>query len=177
MRKADLIEGFQGVAFGTVDGLITILGIVIGIATATQNSSAVVIAGLVGGLANSFGNSFGFYASELAERAEHIQENQHLNSMTETRRSTLLAFAHSVGSTIVIVAPFVILSLRYAMIASLIVGLVLLFALGSVVGRFTHASPWKFAVRYVFLGLIGAALSFMAGALIGRMLTLARLTL
>ena len=177
MRSADLVEGLQGVAFGTVDGMITILGVVIGIATATQNSGAVVIAGLVAGLANAFGNSFGFYASELAERAEHIQENQHVSSMTETRRSTLLAFAHSIASTIVIVAPFAIIGLRDAMIASLVVALVLLFALGAVVGRFSHASPWRFAIRYVLLGLAGAILSFMVGAVVGRALTVGRLAL
>ena len=177
MRSTNLIEGFQGVAFGTMDGLITILGVVIGIASATQNSGAVVISGLVAGLANAFGNSFGFYASELAERAEHIQENQHISSMTETRRSTLLAFVHSLASTIVIVAPFVMFGLTYAMINSLILTLALLFALGTIVGRFSHASPWKFGVRYVLLGLAGAALSFMVGALVGSVLPLVRLTL
>jgi predicted membrane protein (TIGR00267 family) len=177
VRNTNLIEGFQGVAFGTMDGLITILGVVIGIASATQNSGAVVISGLVAGVANAFGNSFGFYASELAERAEHIQENQHVSSMTETRRSTLLAFLHSLASTIVIVAPFVMFGLMYAMINSLILTLALLFALGTVVGRFSYASPWKFGIRYVLLGLAGAALSFMVGALVGRLLTLVRLTL
>lgn len=177
MRSADLIEGFQGAAFGTMDGLITILGVVIGIATATQNSEVVVISGLVAGLANAFGNSFGFYASELAERAEHIQENQHVSSMVETRRSTLLAFAYSLASTLVIVAPFVMLGLMYAMIASLILALALLFALGAVVGKFSHASPWKFGIRYVLLGLAGAALSFMVGAAVGSALTLGRLAL
>jgi len=176
VRSADLIEGFQGVAFGIVDGVITILGVVIGIATATQNSGAVLIAGLVAGLANAFGNSFGFYASELAERAEHMQENQHVSSMTETRRGTLLAFAHSIASTIVIVTPFTILGLRHAMIASLIVALALLFGVGAVVGRLSHASPWKFAIRYVLLGLAGATLSFMVGAVVGRVLTIGRLT-
>jgi predicted membrane protein (TIGR00267 family) len=177
VRNANLIEGFQGAAFGTVDGMITILGVVIGIGTATQNSSAVVIAGLVAGLANAFGNSFGFYASELAERAEHIQENQHVSSMTETRRSTLLAFAHSIISTTVIVAPFTVLGLRHAMIASLIIALMLLFALGALVGKMSHASPWKFAIRYAVLGLAGAALSFIVGEVVGRILTLGRLTL
>jgi predicted membrane protein (TIGR00267 family) len=176
VRRVDLIEGFQGVAFGTMDGLITILGVVIGIASATQNSGAVVISGLVAGLANAFGNTFGFYASELAERAEHIQENQHVSSMTEARRSTLLAFAHSFASTIIIVTPFVILDLRYAMIASLILALVLLFALGIVVGRFSHASPWMFGIRYALLGLAGAALSFLVGAIVGSVLPLGRLT-
>ena len=60
VKKLDIIEGFQGVAFGTMDGLITILGVVIGIASATENSGAVVITGLVAGLANAFGNTFGF---------------------------------------------------------------------------------------------------------------------
>ena len=172
VRTFDYIEGFQGVAFGTVDGMITILGVVIGIATATQNSSAVIVAGLVAGLANAFGNSFGFYASELAERAEHIQENQRVNSTIETNRSTLLAFLHSVGSTIVIVAPFIFFGLRDAMGCSLIIGLVLLFALGAVVGRFSHSSPWKFGIRYVLLGLAGTALSFIVGTVVGKFIIL-----
>jgi predicted membrane protein (TIGR00267 family) len=177
VRSIAIIEGFQGVAFGTMDGLITILGVVIGIASATQNSGVVVLSGLVAGLANAFGNSFGFYASELAERAEHIQENQHVSSMAETRRSTLLAFAYSLASTLVIVVPFVIFRLTYAMIVSLILALALLFALGAVVGKFSHASPWKFGIRYVLLGLAGAALSFVVGAAVGRALILGRFTL
>jgi len=177
VNSADVVEGFQGVAFGTMDGLITSLGVVIGIASATQNSGVVVISGLVAGLANAFGNSFGFYASELAERAEHIQENQHVNSIAETRRSTLLAFAHSLASTLGIVAPFIILGLPYAMIASLVIALTLLFALGAVVGKFSYASPWKYAVRYVLLGSAGAALSFTAGAAAGRVLAFGRFTI
>ena len=174
MRSFNIIEGFQGVAFGTTDGLITILGVVIGIASATDNSGAVIIAGLVAGLANAFGNSFGFYASELAERAEHIQENQHVSSMTEARRSTLLAFVHSLGSTILIVAPFALLGLTSAMIVSLILASALLFALGSIVGKFSHASSLRFGIRYVILGIAGAALSFIIGQVVGNVLIWAR---
>ena len=174
VKKLDIIEGFQGVAFGTMDGLITILGVVIGIASATENSGAVVITGLVAGLANAFGNTFGFYASELAERAEHIQENQHISSMTETRRSTFFAFVHSLASTIVIVAPFALLGLTSAMTASLILALALLFALGALVGKFSHASPWRFGIRYVLLGLAGAALSFVVGQAVRNLLTVGR---
>ena len=175
MKTFDIIEGFQGVAFGTMDGLITILGVVIGIATATENAGAVIVAGLVAGLANAFGNTFGFYASELAERAEHIQEKQRLNSMTETRRSTILAFTHSVGSTIVIVAPFAVLDLNHAIIASLIFASVLLFTLGGFVGKFSHASAVKFGVRYVALGLAGAGLSFVVGEAVRNLLTMGHL--
>ena len=174
VKSLDIIEGFQGVAFGTMDGLITILGVVIGIASATESSRAVVISGLVAGIANAFGNSLGFYASELAERAEHIQENQHVSSMTETRRSTILAFVHSLVSTIVIVAPFALFGLTFAMTVSLILALTLLFALGTLVGRFSHASPWRFGIRYVLLGLAGAALSFVVGEAVGNLLIMGK---
>jgi len=156
-----------------MDGLITILGVVIGIASATGSSSIVIISGIVGGIANSFGNCFGFYASELAERGEHIRENQGVSSMTETRRSTVLAFVTSLASVSVLVAPFAVLTnLSYAMIVSLSIALVILFVLGALVGKLSEESRWKFGIRYVLLGLIGATLSFAAGSILKDLLTL-----
>jgi len=175
LKSVDLVEGFQGVAFGTVDGLITILGVVIGIASATGSSAIVIISGLVVGVANSFGNSFGFYASELAERAEHIHENQHVSSMAETRRSTVLAFVTSLASMMVPVIPFALLAnLSYAMIVSLTVALAMLFGLGALVGKLSREGLWRFGIRYVLLGLIGAALSFVVGDILRNLLTLGR---
>jgi predicted membrane protein (TIGR00267 family) len=175
LKRIDLVEGFQGVAFGTMDGLITILGVVIGVATATESSAIVVISGVIVGVANSIGNCFGFYASELAERAEHIQENQHVSSMAETRRSTFLAFVTSLASMSVLVVPFALLtSLSHAMSVSLGIALAMLFGLGVSVGRLSREGPWKFGIRYVLLGLIGAALSFVVGSILGDLLTLGR---
>ena len=175
LKSINLVEGFQGVAFGTMDGLITILGVVIGIASATESSAIVIISGIVVGIANSFGNCFGFYASELAERGEHIRENQHVSSMAETRRSTVLAFVTSLSSMAVLVVPFVLLTnLSYAMIVSLTIALVMLFVLGALVGKLSQESHWRFGIRYVLLGLIGAALSFVVGSILKDLLTLGR---
>ncbi len=175
LKSIDLVEGFQGVAFGTMDGLITILGVVIGIATATDSTAIVIISGLVVGVANSFGNCFGFYASELAERAEHIQENQHVSSMAETRRSTVLSFVTSLASMSVLVVPFALLTnLSYAMIVSLTIALAMLFGLGVLVGKLSREGPWRFGIRYVLLGLIGAALSFAVGSMLRELLTVGR---
>jgi predicted membrane protein (TIGR00267 family) len=172
LRRIDLVEGFQGVAFGTMDGLITILGVVIGVANATGSSAIVVISGLVAGVANAFGNSIGFYASELAERAEHLHENQHVSSMAEARRSTLLSFLTSLASMAVPVVPFTLLeNLQLAMTISLIAALALLFVLGSLVGKLGRENPWRFGLRYVLLGLAGAALSFVIGDLLKDLLT------
>lgn len=172
LRRIDLVEGFQGVAFGTMDGLITILGVVIGVANATGSSAIVVISGLVAGVANAFGNSIGFYASELAERAEHLHENQHVSSMAEARRSTLLSFLTSLASMAVPVVPFTLLeNLQLAMTISLIAALALLFVLGGLVGKLGRENPWRFGLRYVLLGLAGAALSFVVGDILKDLLT------
>jgi VIT1/CCC1 family predicted Fe2+/Mn2+ transporter len=97
--------------------------------------------------------------------------------MVETRRSTLLAFVHSLGSTVGIVAPFIILDLMYAVITSLVVALTLLFLLGAAVGKFSYASPWKYGVRYVLLGSTGAILAFAVGAAVGSALAFVPLSL
>jgi predicted membrane protein (TIGR00267 family) len=158
-----------------MDGLITTLGVVIGIASATESSAIVIISGIVAGVANSFGNCFGFYASELAERAEHIRENQHVSSMTETKRSTALAFITSLASMTVLIIPFTLLrNLSYAMIVSLTVALVMLFVLGASVGKLSREGHLRFGLHYVLLGLTGAALSFLAGSILKDFLTLGR---
>ncbi len=175
MRLADLVEGFQGVAFGTMDGLITVLGVVIGVASATGNYSIVVISGVIAGVANAFGNSIGFYASELAERGEHIHENQHVSSMAETKRSTVLSFAASLVSMLVPVLPFVLLvNLGAAMVLSAAFGLSILFILGALVGKLSRECPWRFGFRYVLLGVAGAALSFLIGDILKDWLSFGR---
>ena len=161
-----------------MDGLITILGVVIGIAAATDNSGIVIISGIVVGVANSIGNCFGFYASELAERAEHLRENQHISSMAETRRSTVLAFVTSLASMLVLIVPFALLrSLSYAMFVSLCVALLMLFGLGVSVGKLSREATWRFGIRYVLLGLTGAVLAFVVGNVLKDLLTLGRLVL
>jgi len=175
LGKINLVEGFQGVALGTVDGLITLLGVVIGVAHATESSAIVVVSGVVAGVANAFGNSIGFYASELAEKGEHIHENQHVSSMVETRRSTLLSFLTSLASILIPVVPFVILaSLQSAMFASLTVGLMMLFGLGVLVGRLSRESPLRSGIRYVLLGVAGAILSFLVGDLLRDLVMVGR---
>ena len=58
---------------GMMDGLITLLGILMGVGAATGDAQLVIISGLVGGIANSFGTSVGFYTSEQAERGQQIE--------------------------------------------------------------------------------------------------------
>jgi predicted membrane protein (TIGR00267 family) len=164
------IEGFQGTAFGIMDGMITILGVVIGISQVTSSTTLVVVSGLVAGVANAFGNSIGFYASELAERGEHIREKAHVAPSTEVYMSTVNSFVSSLIAMLVPILPFVFLPSMQAMAAAVSIAMVVLFALGSYVGHLIGLSRFRFGLRYVMLGLIGSGLSYLIGNLLKSLL-------
>jgi predicted membrane protein (TIGR00267 family) len=164
--QVDLVEGFQGTAFGIMDGVITILGVVIGVAGATNNTPLVIVSGVVAGIANAFGNSIGFYASELAERGEHMRKNMDLASHKEMYKSSILSFVASLVAMVVPIFPFILLPADYAMVVAVAAAVVLLYALGSYVGHLSGLDRFRFGVRYVLLGLLGAGLAYVVGELL-----------
>lgn len=164
------VEGFHGLAFGLVDGLVTMLGVVIGVAQATGETRLVIISGLVAGVANAFGNSIGFYGSELAERGEHLVEGREPSSMKEVRRSSLLSLVTSLAATLILMVPFLVFSQAYAMLAAVVIGASLLFSLGLLVGRLWRTHPLRYGLIYVGLGVAGAGLSFFVGEFVRTLL-------
>ncbi len=166
------VEGFHGLAFGLVDGLITMLGVVIGVAQATGKTNLVLVSGLVAGIANAFGNSIGFYGSELAERGEHMIEGRQPSSMTEVRRSTLLSFAMTIVAVFALLTPFLLLQENFAiaMVVAVLEGSALLFGLGLIVGRLWRHHALRYGLLYLTLGLTGTGLSFLVGDLVRRIL-------
>ncbi|MEW6329489.1 MAG: VIT1/CCC1 transporter family protein, partial [Candidatus Micrarchaeota archaeon] len=107
-------EHFQGIAFGLMDGIITLIGILIGVAEATGNAKLVIVSGLVGGLANSFGNSIGFYTSENAERGQQLEfykdhkggrEKKYIHSHGEIIASSVLSFLATFSALVFPIIP------------------------------------------------------------------------
>lgn len=164
------VEGFHGLAFGLVDGLITMLGVIIGVAQATGEMRFVLISGLVAGVANAFGNSIGFYGSELAERGEHMVEGREPSSMTEVRRSSLLSFFTSLGAALILMVPFLVFSQTLAMVMAVVLGAALLFSLGLLVGKLWRRHPLRYGLIYLVLGVAGAGLSFFVGDFVRTLL-------
>ncbi len=165
------VEGFHGLTFGLVDGIVTMLGVVIGVAQATGDKRVVIVSGVVAGVANAFGNSIGFYGSELAERGEHMVEGREPSSMTEVRRSSLLSLLMSLGATAVLTVPFLTFSQNVAMLVALALGGALLFSLGSIVGRLWRRHPLRYGLTYLGLGIAGAGLSYFVGDIVRTFLS------
>ncbi|MFH0834714.1 MAG: VIT1/CCC1 transporter family protein [Candidatus Micrarchaeota archaeon] len=173
-------EVFQGAAFGMMDGVILIVGLLIGVSEATADSKIVIVSGLVGGIANAFGNSIGFYTSECAERGEQIRfhkargkkiEDGYVHSHEEVLASSALSFIATITALIFPIAPFFFVSdIRTAMIACVAISGVMLFALGTYIAKLNEECWWKNGLKYALLGFAGAAIAYFIGEFLGHLI-------
>ena len=164
-----LIEGFQGAAFGLTDGVICITGLIIGVAVATSNLNMILIAAITGGLADALGNSIGFYLSEYTERGTQIHARDEHGIITEVHslREVFLSGAFSFLATVfvlsVLLVPFFFLDTNRSIIGCFVIAVVILFSLGTYVGKLGNEPPTRTGIVYVVLGIVGAAVSYLVG--------------
>jgi len=163
-----LIEGFQGAAFGLADGVICILGMIIGVAVATSDLKLILIAAVAGGIADALGNAIGFYMSELSERGSQIHSQKHgvnsaIHSLREVLMSGVFSFVATIFVLVVLLAPFLLLDIGKALITSILLSIALLFSLGVYVGKLSEESALRTGIKYIVLGIIGAAISYVIG--------------
>jgi predicted membrane protein (TIGR00267 family) len=159
----------EGVAFGLVDGVVLVLGLIIGVWAATGNLNTILLAALIGGIANAFGNSAGVFLSQTAERGVQLHEKRRhqvktkAHSEGEVLRISLFAFASSVLTVFILIVPFYLFGITQAALVSLAVALALLFLLGRHVGKLSEDGATKFGLMYACVGLLAAAIAFLAG--------------
>jgi len=162
------VEGFQGAAFGISDGVICILGMIVGSAVATWDRRIVIIAGLTGGLADALGNSIGFYLSELSERGAQMHDRNHGGNFdVHSMREVLMSGIWSFGATALVVSlfliPFLFLDVSTSLWIDFIQAIVLMGILGAYVGKLSDESSSCTAVKYAILAIIGAGFSYFVG--------------
>lgn len=158
----------EGVAFGLVDGLVLVLGLVIGVWAATGDTNTILLAALIGGVSNAFGNSAGTFLSQTAERGVQLQHrrrkgNSEVHSKWEVVRIALFAFGATIATVILVVLPFYFLDSFTATLLSLVIALALLFVLGEYVGRISKEKNFEYGLLYVAIGLVAAVLAFFVG--------------
>jgi len=170
-RKTGINQMLESVAFGITDGVICFLGIIVGVARATSDPTAVIIAAVVGGVADAMGNSVGFFVSQSTERAVQLNEtdgedNGLVHSEKEVYLSGVSTFLATILVLILLVLPFFFLSIWRATAVSFLTGTILAFVLGSYVGRLGTGHPLKSAVKYALITVFGAGVSYGVGELL-----------
>jgi len=170
-RKFELHFVMESVAFGLTDGVICFLGIIVGVATATLDSRLVIMAGIVGGVADALGNSIGFFVSQATERSVQLNgaekgDNTHIHSKKEVYMSGIFSFLATLFSLVLLISPFIFLTIWDATTASFIIGTIMSFILGTYIGKMGGENPYKSGIKYCLITMLGALISYGVGELL-----------
>jgi predicted membrane protein (TIGR00267 family) len=151
---------------GTIDGLLAVLGIIIGLSAATSNADIIVRAALGGGIALCLTNGVGSYLAETAVVYGRISSVEH--AMLETLRDThiekqakrkimrdsIIHGGTSLVGSIIPVVPFLFLHDGSALYVAIGLCAVVLIGLGLYSGHVSKQSYIKSVVRMIGLGAL-----------------------
>jgi vacuolar iron transporter family protein len=143
-----------GLSFGLTSGVITTLGLMVGLHSGTH-SRAIVIGGILTiAIADAMSDALGIHVSE---------ESKNSGPAIQVWEATLATFAAKFVIAMTFVIPVVIRPLEQAIVISVVWGLLLLAALSFFVARAQAISPWKVIGEHLLIALCVVAITHAVG--------------
>ncbi len=143
-----------GLSFGVTSGVITTLGLMVGLNSGT-NSKLVVIGGiLIIAIADAFSDALGIHISEEFE-------NKH--TPKQIWAATIATFFSKFVFALTFVIPVLLLKLSTAIIVSVIWGFLILSVLSYRISRAQNVNPWKVIGEHLLIATVVIALTHYLG--------------
>jgi VIT1/CCC1 family predicted Fe2+/Mn2+ transporter len=143
-----------GFSFGLTSGIITTLGLMVGLHSGTHSKLAVMGGILTIAIADAFSDALGIHISEESE-------NKHLAK--EIWQSTISTFLSKFIFALTFIIPILLFSLSTAVIISVIYGLSLLAIFSFYLAKEQKINPWKVVIEHLIIALIVIALTHYVG--------------
>jgi predicted membrane protein (TIGR00267 family) len=160
-RLHDLILGGQ-------DGLVNVLGIVLGVAAATASTRIVLISGLAATFAESISMGAVAYTSTKAAKEYYLSRGRKPLREYETPfQNGLVVGFSAIGGSLVPLLPFFFIPISQAMQWSLLVCTLSLFVVGAVKARLTVGAWWKSGIELAVIGMFAALAGYAIGHVLG----------
>ncbi len=146
-----------GISFGLTSGVITTLGLMVGLESGT-NSRIVVIGGILTiAIADAFSDALGIHVSEESE-------NKHTSR--EIWESTFFTFISKFIFSISFIIPIILLKLNFAIIVNIFYGIILLSLFSFYLAKEQERSKWKVIGEHVVIAVIVVVISHYIGEII-----------
>ena len=154
--------------FGVQDGIVSMFGLVMGVAGAQVSPEAVLIAGVAGAVSGAMSMGAGEYVSvkvqrELLEARGVVEDDGNVRPHRAAVANSGLFLLGAVFP----IAPFVFLVGFPAVAVSAVLSVLALFATGALLTRLTRRSPWASGARMLLIGGGAGVLGYLVGALLG----------
>jgi VIT1/CCC1 family predicted Fe2+/Mn2+ transporter len=123
-----------GISFGLTSGIITTMGLMVGLHSASLSKLVVIGGVLTIAIADAFSDALGIHVSE---------ESENTHTHREIWESTFYTFLSKFIIAMTFIAPLLVFSLSVAIVANIIWGLMLLIAFNFYIARSQNIKPWK----------------------------------
>lgn len=156
------------IVLGTIDGVVAILGVVIGAFSAAINTETIIGAGIGGGIALGISNGIGgLMAEKTVEKRKMLQIEKSLfrslegTHISDEVRKKLIADTLTHGGcsflgSLIPVFPFIFLSQNLALLTSIILSITTLFVLGIYIGKITKEHILLAGIKMAVIGALVA---------------------
>jgi VIT1/CCC1 family predicted Fe2+/Mn2+ transporter len=147
-----------GFSFGLTSGIITTLGLMVGLHSGTHSKLAVVGGILTIAIADAFSDALGIHVSEESE-------NKH--STKEIWESTVFTFAAKFIFALTFLVPVLFFPLGTAVIVSVVWGLSLLTVFSLYMAKEQGEKPWKVVGEHLLIAVVVIVITHNVGHWIG----------
>lgn len=145
----------KGLGFGMTSGIITTLGLMIGLYSGT-NSKLFVLGGiLVIAIADAFSDSLGIHISEEAGSKK--------TTTREVWESTISTFVFKFVFALIFIIPILFLELRTAVIIGSFVGLFLLGVFSFYIAKQRRLKPLKIIIEHLGIAILVIIITYFVG--------------
>ena len=144
-----------GMSFGLTSGVITTLGLIIGLNAGTHSKIIIIGGILIIAVTDAFSDALGIHISEESE-------NKHTEK--EIWESTICTFLAKFIFAMSFIIPIILLPLETAIIASIIYGLFLLSIFSYYIADTKNGSRWKAVVEHLSIAIVVITLTNCIGS-------------
>lgn len=148
-----------GISFGLTTAVITSLGMIVGLYSATSSKLATIAGIVIMAIADGLSDAISLHTVEEAEVEKGI--NKHTSK--EIWLTTFITFLTVCGVTLSFVVPIIIFPLRIAILSAIGWGILLLIFLNLCLARIKKAKPLKMIMEHLLLATLVIIISYLAG--------------
>lgn len=134
-----------GFGFGLTSGIITTIGLIVGLNAGTSSKLAVIGGIIIIAIADAFSDALGIHIAEESKdgkKIKHIWE------------STIMTFLAKFFFAIIFIIPVLLLPLAMAVIASVIIGFILLGGFSFYLGKTQKVNPWNVVFEHLVIAVL-----------------------
>jgi len=148
----------RGFSFALVSGVITVLGIMIGLNSSTH-SELVIIGGIVVlAISDSLSDSFGIHVSE---------ESRKVKSQKSVWKATIAAFLTKLLVVLTFIVPLLFFSLENAILVGIMWGVLLITVFSYRIAINRKEKPWKVIGEHLLITVFIIVVTHYVGKFIG----------